>query len=157
MIKNSKGFTLIELLVVISIIGLLSTLSVVSLNDARLKARDARRKADMSQLRLALYMYYDDNISYPVCGNLNTSADDHGANPTAGSTCYNTVLTSAITSGAKPVMSKLPTDPLNLSNTVAENGTYIYRYVSSADGDQFVIVFETEDQNDDSPLLLMGW
>ncbi|MCF7795467.1 type II secretion system GspH family protein, partial [Patescibacteria group bacterium] len=40
--NNKKGFTLIELLVVISIIGLLSTISVVALNGARKKGRDAK-------------------------------------------------------------------------------------------------------------------
>jgi len=58
---NKKGFTLIELLVVISIIGLLSTLSVVSLNNARGKARDARRMYDLSTVRTALELYRFDN------------------------------------------------------------------------------------------------
>ncbi|MFA6897591.1 MAG: type II secretion system protein [Patescibacteria group bacterium] len=39
--KQQKGFTLIELLVVISIIGVLSTIAMTSLNGARLKAKDA--------------------------------------------------------------------------------------------------------------------
>ncbi len=51
---NKKGFTLIELLVVIAIIGLLSTMAVVSLNSARVKARDARRLADVKQLSTAI-------------------------------------------------------------------------------------------------------
>jgi prepilin-type N-terminal cleavage/methylation domain-containing protein len=58
---NKRGFTLIELLVVISIIGLLSTLSVVSLNNARGKARDARRMYDLSTIRTALELYRFDN------------------------------------------------------------------------------------------------
>ncbi len=63
--KNKQGFTLIELLVVIAIIGLLSTLSILALNQARARARDARRVADVSQMRTALEMYYNDNANYP--------------------------------------------------------------------------------------------
>jgi len=66
---NRKGFTLIELLVTISIIGLLSTLSVVSLNNARGKARDARRMYDLSTVRTALELYrFDNNDRVPQLG-----------------------------------------------------------------------------------------
>lgn len=74
MIKlNKKGFTLIELLVVIAIIGLLSTLAVVSLNNARSKARDARRTADLKTIQSALELYKGDNsnnaiFSVPAAG-----------------------------------------------------------------------------------------
>jgi len=62
---KKKGFTLIELLVVIAIIGLLSTLSVVALNSARQKSRDAKRVADVKQIQTALELYYNDNNGYP--------------------------------------------------------------------------------------------
>ncbi|HRY52536.1 MAG TPA: prepilin-type N-terminal cleavage/methylation domain-containing protein [Candidatus Portnoybacteria bacterium] len=62
----TKGFTLIELLVVISIIGILATIVMVSLNTARAKARDARRISDIRQVQLALQMYYDASGSYPA-------------------------------------------------------------------------------------------
>lgn len=57
-IKN-KGFTLIELLVVIAIIGLLATIVMVSLNSARVKARNVRRNADILQLVKAFQLASD--------------------------------------------------------------------------------------------------
>ncbi|MFA6170988.1 MAG: prepilin-type N-terminal cleavage/methylation domain-containing protein [Patescibacteria group bacterium] len=64
--KKSSGFTLIELLVVISIIGFLSTLAVVALKSARERARDARRKSDLTLIAKALHMYYENNGHYTV-------------------------------------------------------------------------------------------
>lgn len=63
---NKKGFTLIELLVVIAIIALLSTLAVVALGSARVKARDAKRLADIKQIQTALELYYTDKSGYPA-------------------------------------------------------------------------------------------
>ena len=59
MLKNKKGFTLIELLVVIAIIALLSTIAVVSLGNARQKARDTKRIADIKQMQTALELEYN--------------------------------------------------------------------------------------------------
>lgn len=63
--KEKEAFSLIELLVVIAIIGLLSTLSVIALNSARAKARDAKRISDVKQMQVALEMYYNDENTYP--------------------------------------------------------------------------------------------
>jgi prepilin-type N-terminal cleavage/methylation domain-containing protein len=60
---SRKGFTLIELLVVISIIGLLATIVMVSLNSARGKARYARAIADMKQIVVAA------ELDYSIYGN----------------------------------------------------------------------------------------
>lgn len=63
--RSSKGFTLIELLVVISIISLLSSVVLASLNSARAKARDTRRLSDMHQMQVALDMYLNQFGRYP--------------------------------------------------------------------------------------------
>lgn len=62
------GFTLIELSVVISIIGLLSSVVLASLNTARAKARDSRRMSDLRNIQLALELYYDKYGTYKVTG-----------------------------------------------------------------------------------------
>lgn len=66
--KQQSGFTLIELLVVISIIGLLSSITLVALVSARQKARMVKRVADLAQVAKALELYYNDNNSYPDTG-----------------------------------------------------------------------------------------
>jgi len=63
--KNQKGFTLIELLVVISIIGLISSIVLVSIKGTRGKARDAVRKQDFYSLQYALEMYYLEHDEFP--------------------------------------------------------------------------------------------
>ncbi len=52
-----KGFTLIELLIVIAIIGVLASLALVSFGPAQGRARDAQRKSDLNQYRIALENY----------------------------------------------------------------------------------------------------
>jgi prepilin-type N-terminal cleavage/methylation domain-containing protein len=71
--KHKSGFTLIELLVVIAIIGLLSTLSILALNTARARARDAKRVADVKQIQTALEMYYNDAGVYIPTASLATA------------------------------------------------------------------------------------
>ncbi|OHA83128.1 MAG: hypothetical protein A2937_01015 [Candidatus Yonathbacteria bacterium RIFCSPLOWO2_01_FULL_47_33b] len=62
---RKKGFTLIELLVVISIMGLLSSVVLGAVNDARAKARDMQRVQALEEIRKALTLYYHDYGYYP--------------------------------------------------------------------------------------------
>jgi prepilin-type N-terminal cleavage/methylation domain-containing protein len=151
-IKKS-GFTLIELLVVISIIGLLATFAMVSLNLARIKARDAVRKGEMAQLRTALALYFDQNNVYPVCNGLDNNDDPiEGIGLVAGSDCYHLYLSPALTTGVRPYMDHVPIDPLNKDNNTTDSGgnsTYIYRYHS--DGTKYIIIYNLEEVDENYP------
>lgn len=67
-VYKQKGFTLIELLVTISIIGLLSTISLTSIRGMQMKARDARRKADIHHIYIAMEQYYSQYGTYVIPG-----------------------------------------------------------------------------------------
>jgi prepilin-type N-terminal cleavage/methylation domain-containing protein len=106
---NQKGFTLIELLVVIAIIGLLSTLSIVALNTARARSRDARRVSDVKQVQTALEMYYNEMNTYPTTASISTTSPIKG---TGASSTYMTLF---------------PTAPLPVDGgCTAANNQYVY-------------------------------
>ena len=60
---NKKGLTLIELLVVITIMAILATFSVITLNPAEIlkKSRDAKRITDITQLKKAIDLTLSDD------------------------------------------------------------------------------------------------
>jgi len=121
---NKKGFTLIELLVVIAIIGLLSTLAVVALGSARVKARDSKRLSDVKQVQTALELYYTDQAKYPTEATAIILGTDV--------TCLD--ATGFLASGCTdPYMGLVPKDP----------GDTTYTYVS-ADGTDYTITATLE-------------
>lgn len=102
--KNKNGFTLIELLVVISIISLLASIVLASLNSARVKARDARRIADLGQIRTALEFFFDTNGFYPQ--------SDCGWDCNGYRYSYNSGWDTLATD-MRPYINTMPKDPLN--------------------------------------------
>ena len=88
-----------ELLVVIAIISILATLLLLQLGVARAKARDAKRIADVGQVRSALEMYYDDNGSY--------------------------LVTNVMTGLVMKYLINIPHDPLATTCTDTYNGTVV--------------------------------
>jgi type II secretion system protein G len=149
--KKQKGFTLIELLVVISIIGLLASIVLVSLNGARSKARDAKRKMDLKQMQTALALYYDSNSQYPNCvyanmGNRFVFSTDADWNTTG---CLITAL--------KPYMLKLPSDPTNNTSSPWTTGNYSYAYTSKVDLQDYDLVAQLEIQTDNDRCQIKQW
>ncbi len=106
-VTHARGFTLIELLVVIAIIGVMAALVIVNLSTANKKSRDARRKADLSEVRTAMELYYDSYLSYPL----------------APATATNIAALSSYLS--PQYIQKLPVDPKN-------TGSNIYLYTMPA-------------------------
>src|SRR6185503_10968405 len=72
-----SGFTLIEILMVISIIGFLASLMLVSFNNARLRARDAKRVAETRNILVALINFYNDKGRFP-CHEFSSSSSPSG-------------------------------------------------------------------------------
>jgi prepilin-type N-terminal cleavage/methylation domain-containing protein len=115
---KQKGFTLVELMVVISIIGLMSSIVLVSFNRSRMKARDARRLEDMHTIQTALEMYYDKYGYYPDNTDLleaGCESWDVGATALTGDTFIEPLKTGSI-------MTNVPIDPTG----VAPCGGYAY-------------------------------
>ncbi len=125
---NKRGFTLIELLVVIAIIGLLATLAVVALNNARQKSRDAKRVSDIKQIQTALELYYSDQSGYPAF----TAYTLGGQYTCLGTGGFGTASTVAACNS--PYMGLIPNNP-------APNGaTYLYTGASGG----YTITFNLE-------------
>ena len=95
---SKKGCTLIELIVVITIIGILATLIINNLSDARSRARDAKKKQELSSFKTALRLYYNDYQGYPNnnggmtdllgCGDGDDACGGPGANFSTVTTAY---------------------------------------------------------------------
>ena len=141
--QDSRGFTLVELLVVIAIISILATLLLLQLGVARAKARDARRIADINQVRSALELYFDDNGSY--------------------------LATNVMTALSPSYLLNIPVDPLASGCTSTYNGTvvaalncYGYVYTPAANPTRMQVWAELEQRNtnalnNDADINSTGW
>ncbi len=137
--NKSKGFTLIELLVVIAIISILSSVVLTSLNTARVKARDARRVADIKQIETALEMYFNDNGNYPSIV--------HGLG--YDTTCISLIVGCghcqrwcALETALAPYISKLPRDPLGTGQS-----NYYYAYSSNTNDQMYGLMTVLENSS----------
>jgi type II secretion system protein G len=115
LLKKQGGFTLLELLIVIVIIGILALLIIPNITSAPKKARDTKRKTDITTLRKGLEEYFVNNNVYPAA------------------------LTD-LTTGSAPIVKTLPTDPKNTGAFVytytAANSNSTYTLTACLENDQ---------------------
>ena len=141
---KSKGFTLIELLVVISILGVLAGLIVNNLNDSRARARDARKKQNLNQMKTALRLYYNDYQGYPTasdfggCGENRNYIMGCGEN---GDECCPCSDELAFAAGGSDC------DTTYMASFPTEFGTNIISYYS-ADSESFCLKADLENASD---------
>lgn len=112
-----QGFTFIEILVSVTIVAVLLAIGVASYASVNRRARDAKRKSDLEQVRSALEQYRADNGSYPIAASWSLSYST--------TTCPDWIdeLTPAY-------MDSLPCDPknnINASPGTTPAATYAYR------------------------------
>ena len=129
--EKQKGFTLIETLVVISIIGILASVIITSLLGARDKARDMKRKAELSQIGRFLVM----SCYVPDAGN-----GDYDLMPIAQELLSKNPQYSQY-------LRMIPKDPK--SGTDTESG---YRYIVGDNGTKCAIYANLENENEPTTL-----
>ena len=120
--KKQGGFTLLELLIVIVIIGILALLIIPNITSAPKKARDTKRKTDITTVRKGLEEYFVNNNVYP-----NALTD--------------------LTTGSAPIVKVLPADPKNTGAYV-----YTYTPANTNSTYTLTACLENDADNSDSTL-----
>jgi len=123
MFKPKKAFTLIELLVAIAIIGILATVSIISLSNARAKSRDAKRAGDMKQVQTALELFFNDNNRYPTAEEFELGS-----------------IFSTSTAGTSTYLQIIPTAPTPVDGICTSNQNNFY-YAQTDNGNSYTISF----------------
>lgn len=139
-----KGFTLIELLVVIAIIGVLASVVMVSLSSAREKSRDARRLADLNEIRKAVELYYSDHEHYPIMATGWTSFDS----PAYSGRAITNPAAANLAEALEPYLSGNVGDPKNIGG----DSGYLYRSRSTSVGDAYcILIYRTPENMNNFP------
>lgn len=138
-----RGFSLIELLVVIAIMALIIAVSLPNYISARERARDAKRKEEVQQLKNALQMYYSDFHAYPASSSFACGSGKYNYIQSCGALhntccpCSTSIDFGVGTDCATVYMKKFP----------SEFGSSMY-YYQAASGDDFCLKVPLENAAD---------
>ncbi len=125
-------------MLVVALIALIAALIIVALNNARVKARDTKRKADIAQLVKGLDLYYANNQAYPATGWV-LSTD---------TTNWPALL--------QPYVQTMPKDPINNGDPRTGNLGYAYfgdnaNTLGCGNGQAYILVYDLEILDVSSP------
>lgn len=132
---HQSGFTLLELLVVVTILGLLAAVGMGQYQTSQMKARDAQRKSDLSNIARALEMYYNDYGSYPE--------DNDDGNIVVDGTAR--LWGASFETDDAVYMKVLPRDP---EASATDDPDWDYCYMSDG-ANEFMLFARLENENDD--------
>lgn len=136
---KKRGFTLVELLITIGIIGILATVTAVSIGNARSKARDSKRLTEIKQIQNALTLYQNENQTFPNSdGNTLTLGNDANEYALLCNTASGFQKTKQDCGDAQVFIGVMPGDPLG-------NDPYLYQYKSDSNNlNTYLMTFSLE-------------
>jgi type IV pilus assembly protein PilE len=85
---RERGFTLVELLIVVAIIGILSAIALPAYNDYTTRAKFTEATGHLSDLRVKMEQYYQDNRRYSTTAAGGTCGVTGGNTPTVSGARY---------------------------------------------------------------------
>ncbi|MBD3282639.1 MAG: prepilin-type N-terminal cleavage/methylation domain-containing protein [Candidatus Portnoybacteria bacterium] len=128
---KKRGFSLIEILVVIAIIGIIASIVMVSLFNARDKARDTKRKTDISQigrfLTISCYLPSQGGGEYDLIDLADELIEKYPK--------------------YEKYIKKIPRDPRSGNNEESK-----YYYIVNEDGDKCALYANLENENEETDL-----
>lgn len=114
-----KGYTLIELMIVVGVIAFLAVLISAYLRNQIYKSYDARRKAEIKRIAIAVEEYEKDHDCYPLPS----------------------LLSCTTGTGLRPYIDKIPCDPVT-------NASYMYEHQDSACPGWYKIYAKLDNESD---------